>query len=206
VPGDARFRGVVESGAATVSGTFTQNGQSFPLVLNRGAGPGRPQEPRPPFPYRAEEVTYPGQGVDIAGTLTVPVGAGPFAALMLVTGSGAQNRDEELFGHKPFPLLADTLTRAGYAVLRVDDRGVGGTSGELATSTYDELGGDVVAGVEFLRGRRPEIDPARIGLLGHSEGATSRRSPRNAPSRPSPCCWPGPPRPAKRYSSRRAVG
>jgi uncharacterized protein len=169
VPGEAHFRGTFAADGASIPGAFTQDGQSFPLVLRPGAVDGRPQEPRAPFPYRVEDVAYPGQGVDVAGTLTVPQGPGPFAAVVLVTGSGAQNRDEELFGHKPFLLLADTLTRAGFAVLRVDDRGVGGTSGVLAASTFDELAGDVVAGVDHLRGR-PEIDPARIGLLGHSEG------------------------------------
>jgi pimeloyl-ACP methyl ester carboxylesterase len=130
---------------------------------------GRPQEPKPPFPYRIEDVKYPGQGVDIAGTLTLPQGPGPFTTVLLLTGSGAQNRDEEIFGHKPFLLLADVLTRAGYAVLRVDDRGIGGSTGSLYDSDYDQLTGDAVAGVEYLR-TRPEIDRAKIGLLGHSEG------------------------------------
>ncbi len=87
----------------------------------------------------------------------------------LLTGSGAQDRDEALFGHKPLLLLADTLTRAGYAVLRVDDRGVGGSSGDLATASYDDLVGDALAGVAYLKGRS-DVDPGRIGLLGHSEG------------------------------------
>jgi uncharacterized protein len=169
VSGDAWYRGTFEPDGKSIPGAFTQFGQSFPLVLRPGPVAGRPQEPRPPFPYRTEDVKYPGQGVDLAGTLTLPQGPGPFTAVVLVTGSGPQNRDEELFGHKPFLLLADLLTRAGYAVLRVDDRGVGGSGGQLYTSNYDELTGDVVAGVEFLRGR-PEIDKARIGLLGHSEG------------------------------------
>jgi pimeloyl-ACP methyl ester carboxylesterase len=89
--------------------------------------------------------------------------------VVLATGSGAQNRDEELFGHKPFLLLADILTRAGYAVLRVDDRGIGGSGGQLLESNYDQLTADLVAGVDFLRGR-PEINRDRIGVLGHSEG------------------------------------
>jgi dienelactone hydrolase len=169
VSGDAWFRGTFEPDAKSIPGAFTQFGQSFPLVLRPGPVAGRPQEPRPPFPYRSEDVTYPGQGVDLAGALTMPQGPGPFTAVVLVTGSGAQNRDEELFGHKPFLLLADVLTRAGYAVLRVDDRGIGGSGGSLYESGYDELTGDVVAGVEFLRGR-PEINRDRIGLLGHSEG------------------------------------
>jgi alpha-beta hydrolase superfamily lysophospholipase len=168
-PGDAGFRGTVEPGGTRIPGTFTQFGQPYPLVLAPGAAPGRPQEPAPPFPYRSEEVTYAGGGVDLAGTLTLPDGPGPFTALALVTGSGAQDRDETLLGHKPFLLLADTLTRAGYAVLRVDDRGVGGSGGVLSEAGFDALTDDVVAGVEYLRSR-PEIAPERIGLLGHSEG------------------------------------
>lgn len=169
VGGDAWFRGTFEADAKSIPGAFTQYGQSFPLVLRPGPVAGRPQEPRPPFPYRVEEVKYPGQGVDIAGTLTRPEGPGPFTTVMLLTGSGAQDRDEEIFGHKPFLVLADLLTRAGYAVLRVDDRGVGGSTGSLYGSDYDQLTGDVVAGVEYLRSR-PEINDAKIGLLGHSEG------------------------------------
>ncbi|HYH32504.1 MAG TPA: alpha/beta fold hydrolase [Pseudonocardia sp.] len=171
VPGDAAFTGTVAAGATAIEGEFTQMGQTFPLVLRPGtvAAPERPQEPRPPFPYRTEEVTYRSGGIELAGTLTLPRGDGPFTAVLLITGSGAQNRDEELFGHKPFLLLADALTRAGHAVLRVDDRGVGGSGGRLSESTYDDLVGDIVSGVELLRGR-PGIDPDGIGLFGHSEG------------------------------------
>ena len=169
VGGDAWFRGTFETDGKSIPGAFTQFGQSFPLVLRPGPVAGRPQEPKPPFPYRAEDVKYPGQGVDLAGTLTIPQGPGPFTAVLLLTGSGAQNRDEELFGHKPFLLLADLLTRAGYAVLRVDDRGIGGSTGSLYDSDYDQLTGDAVAGVEFLRGRS-EINRDKIGVLGHSEG------------------------------------
>ncbi|UGT41058.1 alpha/beta hydrolase [Nocardia yamanashiensis] len=129
----------------------------------------RPQEPKPPWPYRSEEVGYRSGEITVAGTLTEPNGTGPFPAVVLITGSGAQDRNESLLGHQPFLLLADTLTRAGFAVLRTDDRGVGGTGGNLDTSTYQELADDVGAGVSFLRGRA-EIDRARIGLLGHSEG------------------------------------
>jgi uncharacterized protein len=130
-------------------------------------GPQRPQEPRPPFPYRSENVAYRNGEVDLAGTLTLPQGPGPFTALLLVTGSGPQDRDETVAGHKPFLVLADALTRAGYAVLRMDDRGVGGSSGDLAGTDYDKLAGDIVAGVGYLRSR-PDV--VRVGLLGHSEG------------------------------------
>ena len=113
-------------------------------------------------------MTYQG-GVTIAGTLTTPKGTARFPAVLLVTGSGAQDRDEAIAGHRPFLLIADTLTRAGYAVLRVDDRGVGGTGGVLADATYGDLAGDVAAGLAFLRSR-PDINADAVGLLGHSEG------------------------------------
>lgn len=159
----------------TIAGTWKQGGQSFPLELTRGAdlkAPARPQEPKPPFPYDVTEVTYenvPGKAT-FAGTLTQPRTPGPHPAMLLITGSGSQNRDEEIFGHKPFLLLADFLTRRGIAVLRVDDRGIGGSKGEAATATTDDFVGDVLAGIEFLRSRA-DIDGRRIGLLGHSEGA-----------------------------------
>ncbi|WP_051027228.1 alpha/beta hydrolase family protein [Nocardia higoensis] len=171
IPGDPTFKGSLDQATGRIGGDFTQLGQSFPLTLEQGpiAPVARPQEPRPPFPYRSEDVTFAGGDLDVAGTLTLPEGEGPFPAVVLITGSGAQNRDEELFGHKPFLLISDTLTRAGYAVLRTDDRGVGGTGGDLNNSTYDDLARDVESGIDYLRGRA-DIDPARIGLFGHSEG------------------------------------
>ena len=113
-------------------------------------------------------------GVTLAGTLTIPNGDGPFPAVILITGSGAEDRDETIFGHKPFLVIADDLTRKGVAVLRVDDRGVGGSTGSVAASTSEDFAGDVLAGIAFLKGRK-EIDPAHIGLIGHSEGGSSRR-------------------------------
>ena len=173
VPGAPRFDGTIAGtgDAARITGDFTQGGRTFPFTLERGAvaAAARPQEPRPPFPYRSVAVSYRSGEVTLAGTLTQPGGEGPFAAVLLVTGSGPQDRDETIAGHKPFLLLADTLTRAGYAVLRVDDRGVGGSSGDLAAATYDELTRDVLAGVAFLR-TQAAVDSQRIGLLGHSEG------------------------------------
>ncbi|NUS91800.1 MAG: alpha/beta fold hydrolase, partial [Nocardia sp.] len=118
----------------------------------------------------SEEVSYPSGALTVAGTLTRPADVtGPLPAVVLVGGSGPQDRNEEIAGHQPFLLLADTLTRAGYAVLRTDDRGVGGTGGNLNQATYADLAGDIEAGLRFLR-ERPEIDSDRIGLLGHSEG------------------------------------
>src|SRR5262249_10273198 len=102
-------------------------------------------------------------------TLTLPEGRGPFTGVLLITGSGAQNRDEEVFGHKPFLVIADHLARADVAVLRVDDRGIGGSTGDDASSTTADLAGDAPAGVRFLVSQ-PEIAKDRIGLLGHSEG------------------------------------
>ncbi len=170
VPGGARFAGTLDGDRIT--GDYTQGaGPALPFTLERGAlvPPARPQEPRPPHPYAAEDLTFPSGEVTLAGTLTLPEGPGPHPAVVLITGSGAQDRDESLAGHRPFLLLADTLTRAGFAVLRTDDRGVGGSTGVLADATYDELADDALAGVALLRGR-PDIDPARVGLFGHSEG------------------------------------
>ncbi|MBF6354813.1 alpha/beta fold hydrolase [Nocardia higoensis] len=171
IPGEPTFKGALDEATGRIGGEFTQMGQSFPLTLEPGAiAPlARPQEPRPPFPYRVEDVDFAAGDLTVAGTVTLPEGQGPFPAVVLITGSGPQNRDEELFGHKPFLLIADTLTRAGYAVLRTDDRGVGGTGGDLNTASYDDLARDVESGIDYLRGR-PDIDPARIGLFGHSEG------------------------------------
>ncbi|MBL1077849.1 alpha/beta fold hydrolase [Nocardia sp. 2] len=142
---------------------------SAPATSPAAQWPPRPQEPKPPWPYSSQDVSYASGDITIAGTLTEPNTVGPHPAVVLVTGSGPQNRDEELLGHKPFLLIADTLTRAGYAVLRTDDRGVGGTGGTLSHSSYQQLADDIGAGMAFLRGR-PEIDGNRIGLLGHSEG------------------------------------
>lgn len=170
----ASYKGRLGKKGQESTGTFSQAGMTFPLTLKRVekvAEPKRPQTPRPPFPYRVENVTYankPG-GVTLAGTLTLPSGKGPFPALVLISGSGAQDRDETIFEHRPFAVLADMLTRRGLAVLRVDDRGVGGSSGSTSKSTTEDFAGDVLAGIGFLKSRA-DIDPRRIGLLGHSEG------------------------------------
>ncbi len=131
--------------------------------------PARPQEPRLPYPYVVREVGYQSGTIHLAGSLTLPAGPGPFVAAVLISGSGAQNRDEEMFGHRPFLILADRLTRAGIAVLRVDDRGVGGSTGVNDQATDEDFAGDALAGVRFLA-TQPEIAKGRIGLIGHSEG------------------------------------
>jgi pimeloyl-ACP methyl ester carboxylesterase len=131
----------------------------------------RPQEPQPPFPYVIEEVAFrnPEDGFTLSGTLTKPEGAGPFPAAVLITGSGPQDRDSEILGHKPFAVIADHLTRSGVAVLRYDDRGVGHSAGSQYGATTEDLAVDAKAAFEALA-VRPDIDPARIGFIGHSEG------------------------------------
>lgn len=168
---NGRYEGWWDEGQQAFVGTWTQ-GQATPLVLTRGKPPERlrPQTPKPPFPYRAEDVAFDSApGVRLAGTLTLPPGKGPFPAAVLITGSGAQDRDESLMGHKPFWVLADALTRRGIAVLRTDDRGFGKSTGDFAKATSEDFAADAEAGVRYLAAR-PEIDAARIGLIGHSEG------------------------------------
>ena len=148
---------------------------AFPRPVHAGYADGqtntKPQEPTQPYSYDEEEVSYENKsgGVKLAGALTLPRTKGPFAAVILITGSGPQNRNEELMGHKPFLVLADHLTRKGIAVLRVDDRGVGGSTGSVPSSTSEDFAGDVTAGIEFLKTRK-EINAKQIGLIGHSEG------------------------------------
>lgn len=171
---DLQIKGAVDPGSGTWVTVFTQGPAVLPLTLykvDRLPDLSRPQEPAPPFPYKTEEVTYENSkaGITIAGTLTVPEGDGPFPAVILLTGSGPQNRDEEVFGHKPFMVLADYLTRQGIVVLRADDRGVGGTTGKFAMATTRDFADDALAGVAFLN-TRAEVDPGLIGLAGHSEG------------------------------------
>jgi pimeloyl-ACP methyl ester carboxylesterase len=170
----ASFEGKLDEAEATIAGTFKQAGAEFPLTLKRVdkvSMPRRPQTPKVPFPYREEAVRVENREgkATLAGTLTVPPGKGPFPAAILISGSGSQDRDETIFGHKPFLVLADALTRRGVAVLRVDDRGVGQSTGGVLDSTSEDMAGDVRAELAFLRSR-PEIDPKRIGLIGHSEG------------------------------------
>jgi uncharacterized protein len=167
VPGEPQFEGMLDGDQ--IKGMFTQGGISFPFELRRGAieKPRRPQEPVPPFPYTEEEVTARNGEITLAGTLTRPAGDGPFPAVVLISGSGPQNRDEELFGHRPFAVLADHLSRGGVLVVRYDDRGVGGSTGELQTGTSVDFSRDAEAWLEVLKARG---DVASIGLLGHSEG------------------------------------
>ncbi len=177
-PAGAVFELTRTADAKTATGELKQHGMTFPAHMQRiteeeakSVGPPRPQTPKPPFPYTQRDVTYENSkdSTKLAGTLTIPEGAGPHPAVLLITGSGPQDRDETIFGHKPFFVIADHLTRHGIAVLRVDDRGVGGSTGAKPDVTTADFATDVEAGVAFLK-HQPEIDPRRIGLLGHSEG------------------------------------
>jgi pimeloyl-ACP methyl ester carboxylesterase len=168
------YEGTLNTAGDEITGTFKQQTNALPLVFKRVAEVpklNRPQEPKEPYPYTQEEVSYRNQkdNIKIAGTLTVPRGVGPYPAVLLITGSGSQDRNETIAGHHPFLVLADYLTRNGIAVLRVDDRGIGGTDIGSLSATSENFAEDVLAGVNFLK-QRKEIDPKMIGLIGHSEG------------------------------------
>jgi len=174
-----KFEVAIVPGERILRGTLHQHGSVMPFKMMRlkpgetvSAGPQRPQNPQPPFPYQQREVQVAGQGGTVlAGTLTLPPGAGKHPAALLLTGTGAQDRDETIAGHKPFWVLADHLTRAGIGVLRLDDRGVGGSGGNTAATSLDGRVQDTLAALRWLAGQ-PEIDSARMGLIGHSEGGT----------------------------------
>jgi uncharacterized protein len=169
----ATFDGVLTPDGAEIHGIFNQGvALELNLVRSKNVTPlPRPQLPKPPFPYKSEDVSYQNNTANVrfTGTLTLPPGKGPFPAALLITGSGPQDRDETVAGHKPFLVIADDLAKRGIAVLRVDDRGVGGSEGSSIRASLDDLAGDVLAGVAFLKSRA-EIDPKHIGLIGHSEG------------------------------------
>lgn len=168
------YNGKLEPGDSTIKGNWSQSGATFPLDLKRATAPievKRPQEPHPPYPYMEEEVTFPNKkaGIRLAGTLTLPKQGGPFAAVVMISGSGPQDRDENIFNHKPFKVIADDLTRNGIAVLRYDDRGKAGSSGDFSTATTIDFASDALAAIKYLKSRK-DIDHAKIGLIGHSEG------------------------------------
>lgn len=168
--------GVVDKGYKTIKSEFRQAGGIFPVLFNRVEELPvllRPQEPKKPYPYNEENVIVENKkaGIKLAGTLTFPNLKGTFPAVVLVTGSGQQNRDEEIGRHKPFWIIADYLTRQRIAVLRVDDRGIGGSTGNFDQSTTGDFADDALAGIEFLLSRQ-EINPKKIGIIGHSEGGT----------------------------------
>lgn len=166
----ARFR----SDSLFYAGSWQQGGMEMPLNLFKSEKPvvmNRPQTPEPPFPYRIEEVTIPNPraGLTLAGTLTLPEGEGRHPAVILITGSGAQDRDETIFGHHPFWVIADHLSRNGFAVLRCDDRGTASSTGDRSAATSLDFAEDAAAQFDALA-RRPDIDKKRIFFAGHSEG------------------------------------
>jgi hypothetical protein len=173
----ATFEGKIAADLNSIEGTFTQGGLSLPLALKRIKDqsevepPRRPQTPVKPYPYHEEDVTYANKaaGNTLAATLAIPQGKGPFPAVLLISGSGPNDRDETLFGHKPFLVLSDYLTRRGIAVLRADKRGIGKSTGDYAHATTADFATDAEAGVAFLK-TRSEVDSHKIGLIGHSEG------------------------------------
>ncbi len=168
------YTAVATPAGDSLHGVWSQ-GSPLPLAMGRGAAPAvvakaRPQDPKPPFPYRSQEVTVSSvAGVTLAGTVLIPDGAGPFPAVVFVTGSGPQDRDETLLGHHPFLVIADYLARHGIASLRYDDRGVAHSTGNFASSTSADFADDAEAAVRFLRGV-PGISRDRVGIIGHSEG------------------------------------
>ncbi len=180
IPGAAVavFEGTVEGDR--ISGDYLQSGLKGTFTLQKqSAAEGAATESAAtesatvadaePVPYTEEEVEFTNGEFRLAGTLTLPESSGPFPAVVMITGSGPQNRDEELFGFKPFRVIADHLTRAGIAVLRYDDRGVGGSTGDTSTATSADFATDALAAVHLLK-QRDDIDSSKIGVIGHSEG------------------------------------
>lgn len=169
----AEYNGTLQGDS--IVGAFKQRGMTFPLNLTRHSSDKqtikRPQEPSAPYPYNLEEIIIqnPSAGITLAGTLTLPKKEGIFPVVILITGSGPQNRDEEVFGHKPFLIIADYLTRQGIAVLRYDDRGVAKSTGNFQAATSADFASDVESAIAYLKTRK-DIDLKKIGLIGHSEG------------------------------------
>ena len=164
---NASFKGLWAG--KVIAGTFTQHGMSFPMTLTPGAPVvRRPQTPVGPFPYATEEVSFSNGDAVLKGTLIMPADCDrKTPVLVMVTGSGLQNRDEEFSGHKPFAVIADAFARAGIATLRYDDRGFGESTGDVVLCTTEDLKNDALAGVKLLRDRFE-----RVGVIGHSEGGT----------------------------------
>ena len=174
---DMTNMGIVYNGKLhgdVINGTWHQAGKNFDIDFKKTNQPTelyRPQTPKPPYSYVSEDVIYynKDKSIQYGATITMPKGKGPFPAILLITGSGQQNRDEELFGHKPFAVIADYLTKRGYLVMRVDDRMVGQTTGDITNATTADFATDVMQGVNYLETRK-EVDKKKIVLMGHSEG------------------------------------
>ena len=172
---NAKIEYVGELKNEIISGIFKQNGQEFPMELSRKQYEKKvinhPQEPKAPFSYYSEDVTFENnkEKVTLAGTLTLPKKEGNYPVVILISGSGAQNRDEQVLGQKPFLVVSDYLTKNGIAVLRYDDRGTAKSKGNFASSTSANFATDVESAIEYLKTRK-EINKNKIGLVGHSEG------------------------------------
>jgi hypothetical protein len=180
---NGKYDGILTGDAKTISGQWFQGNGSLPLTITKTSDSAtvkqlrRPQTPMPPFPYQSRDVEYwnADKTIRFGASLTYP-NADPgnpaqkgFPAVILITGSGQQDRDETLYGHKPFAVIADNLTKHGFLVLRVDDRGMGKTTGDFSQATSLDFAKDVEAGLDFLEAQ-PEVDKEKIGLIGHSEG------------------------------------
>jgi len=168
------FEGKIFTDSLKIEGKWKQSGMNLDLTVykvDKVEEVKRPQEPKEPFPYKVEEVTFENKThkLTLAGTLTMPLEGSNYTTVIMITGSGGQNRDEELLGHKPFLVIADYLTRNGYAVLRYDDRGIGESTGNYLTATTEDFAADALSAVEFLKTRN-EINHSMIGMIGHSEG------------------------------------
>lgn len=168
------YKGKINFEEMKIEGKWSQGGMNLDFTVNKVdkvEEVKRPQEPKEPFPYNAEEVLFENEkdNVTLAGTLTYPKDGNNFPAIVMITGSGGQDRNEELLGHKPFLVIADYLTRNGIAVLRFDDRGIAQSTGDHSKATSEDFAKDVLAAVEYLKERK-EINKNKIGLIGHSEG------------------------------------
>jgi pimeloyl-ACP methyl ester carboxylesterase len=170
------FSGKFNSDKSAIEGAWTQRGNRIPLILTRvkNIEPQvliRPQMPKAPFPYKEEKLIYfnTDKSIKFGATLTLPLSNKSVPVAILITGSGQEDRDESLFGHKLFWVIADHLSRNGIAVLRVDDRGIGETTGDVYSATSADFAKDVLAGIDYLKTRK-ELNHEKIGLIGHSEG------------------------------------
>ena len=190
-PITARFAGRRSADGRQLSGEWQQGLRAFPLTLTRAGagaatGPKRPQQPHAPFPYQSADVSFRNEkaGITLAGTYTVPADMGPFPAVVLLTGSGPEDRNETYQGHQPFAVLADYLTRQGIAVLRFDDRGVGQSGGTLQGTTSADYTTDAQAALTWLRAQ-PGIRKNQVGLIGHSQGGTAAIGAAGQPNGPN---------------------
>ncbi len=170
----ATYQGELAADGEQITGTWNQAGGTYSVDLktvDEVEKITRPQDPERPLPYVEEKVRFENSedGIELAGTLTMPEGDGPFPAVVLISGSGAQDRNEEVANHRPFLVLSDHLTRNGIAVLRFDDRGFGESEGDAASATSADLARDAWSAAHYLLGRE-RVDSRSVGMLGHSEG------------------------------------